>query len=138
MKFGRVLALRAIPEWRESYVEYKRLKRLLYRLPDLKGGRDDDLSPSASPEASLSASTSSLSGGAFSVSASASNLNPLSQPLLTGDYADVSVLFFAELEEGLTRVNELVRTAAAFSRAWAAPASRPASRLSFSRYWLAA
>lgn len=99
MKFGRVLALRAIPEWRESYVEYKRLKRLLYRLPDPKGGRDDDFSPAASPEASLSSS--------------ASNLMPLSQPLLTGDYADVSLHFFAELEEGLARANELVCTAVA-------------------------
>jgi len=93
MKFGRVLALRAIPEWRESYVEYKRLKRLLYRLPDPKGGRDDDFSPAVSPEASLSSS--------------ASNLMPLSQPLLTGEYADVSLHFFAELEEGLARANEL-------------------------------
>lgn len=96
MKFGRVLALRAIPEWRESYVGYKKLKRLLKRLPGAKGGDHDDFSPVGSPSASLSGSHSNLA-------------TTLSEPLLNAEYTEVTHLFFAELDDDLRRVNLLVR-----------------------------
>jgi len=94
MKFGRVLALRAIPEWRESYVGYKKLKRLLKRLPGAKGGDHDDFSPVGSPSASLSGSHSNLA-------------TTLSEPLLNAEYTEVTHLFFAELDDDLRRVNLL-------------------------------
>jgi len=92
MKFGRVLVLRSIPEWRESYVGYKRLKRLLKRLPEPKGGGDADIE-GFSPEVSLSGTN-----------------GALTEPLLQlPEYSEVEALFFAALDEDLAKVNQLVR-----------------------------
>ena len=53
MKFGKQLQLLAIPEWRSNYMSYKKLKRILHRLPNSTD--DDDANPSASDPASAAA-----------------------------------------------------------------------------------
>jgi hypothetical protein len=42
MKFGKQLELYAYPEWRQHYMSYKKLKRILKRLPDRDGAPSDD------------------------------------------------------------------------------------------------
>ena len=42
VKFGEQLEIRAIPEWREAYVSYAKLKRLLKQLPTGGSGSFDE------------------------------------------------------------------------------------------------
>ena len=87
VQYGRVLLLRAIPEWRESYLGYERLKRLLERLPNAQS------SGSFSPMESMTSNFRSS--------------DDLGAPLLPGPYAEVESIFFAYLDEDLKRMNEL-------------------------------
>ena len=86
MKFGKLIELRAVPEWREKYLSYKKLKRITKTAP----------SEGESPTA---ARRSGPSDGGAAVEAA----------LLTGREAALQRMeaaFFALLEDDLRRINE--------------------------------
>ena len=78
MKFGKQLILKSIPEWRSHYLSYKKLKRILKRLPDADDAEDYGIEPA-----------------------------PLAAPLLASPtlLASIERDFFALVEEDLERIN---------------------------------
>ena len=92
MKFGKYLQLQMLPEWRDSYVNYRRLKRLLKQSAD---GEDEPPPPTPPRFAEMRKKT-----------------PPLIEPLLdAGDGDDEDVLwekFSAILNDDLERVAALV------------------------------
>jgi len=97
MKFGKQLALLSIPEWRSQYMSYKKLKRILKRLPESGSERDDDDDGPVLPSIESPAAGSS---------------SPLAEPLLEKAatpalLAEIEHAFFAVIEEDIARINAL-------------------------------
>lgn len=90
MKFGKLLELRALPEWRDQYISYKKLKRITKMVQS----DDDDESPPQMERRS----------GAQGAISSGS----LEDSLLSSEEAakaKCEAAFFALLEEDLRRIN---------------------------------
>lgn len=97
MKFGKQLELLSIAEWRSYYMSYRKLKRILKRLP---AGGDDDDEAAGNRVPSISVVPS------FEAPAGTSTA-PLIEPLLPTPelLAEVERDFFAIIEEDIVRIN---------------------------------
>lgn len=106
-RFGKLLILRAVPEWRSQYLSYKKLKRILKRIGD-----DDDEDGERVVAAASAPSV--QNGGVFDLMPEDSEsggpslpTTALSSPLLSSPslLQSVEADFFALLEEDIRRIN---------------------------------
>jgi len=111
MKFGQQLRLKTVPEWRESYVSYSKLKRLIDKLGEPP---TPDFTPSPSADAAMPSAplTAPLLGQRLASRASA--LPPSEQELESFSWKarrqtveEVSLAFWELLEEDFAKINAL-------------------------------